>query len=204
MTRPDRAKLLYGVVLVGLIGLTVAGLAPLEPRQRIIGLVLVGLAFLTPSRVQAWLLRFHFRGRRAHQAKRYDEALKLYGLQLANLQRRPQLNHAVWLGWMFYTTRSDAMVWNNISALCLEMGLPDKARSAAENALACDPLYPLPWVNLAGSALLEGDRVSAERCLEQGRTLGYRGTSIDTLIQQTAAAWARIQADRADDASETP
>lgn len=196
MTRPDRAKLLYVVVLVGLLVLTVAGLAPLEPVQRIPVMLLLAVALLAPSRVQAVLLRPHFKGRAAHRAGRHTEALRLYGAQLSAIQQRPQLNHAVWLGWMFYTTRTDAMVWNNIAALCLDLGRPEKARSAAENALALDPLYPLPWVNLAGSALLEDDRTSAERCLAQASTLGFRGTSIDALIQQTSAAWSQLQAGR--------
>ena len=196
MTRPDRTKLLYLSGLVGLTGLTIAGLAPLEAAERVPVLLLVVVALFTPALVQAWLLRLHVQGRRAHRAGHHTEALRLYGEQLAALQQRPQLNHAVRLGWMVYTDRTDAMVWNRIAAICLELGHADKARSAAENALAFDPLYPQPWVNLAGSALLEDDRVSAERCLQQAHTLGLRSTSIDALIRQAAAARARTSTDR--------
>jgi Flp pilus assembly protein TadD len=196
VTRPDRAKLLVLVSLLGLTGLTIAGLAPLESAERVPVLVLVVVALLTPSQVQARLLKLHAQGRRAHRAGRHTEALRLYGEQLAAIQQRPQLNHAVRLGRMLYTDRTDAMVWNSIAALCLELGRADQARSAAENALAFDPLYPLPWVTLAGSALLEDDRLSAERCLQQAHALGFRGASIAALSQQTAAARSRIEADR--------
>ncbi len=202
MTRPDLAKLGY---LTALVVLSYAAFLLAEDLVRAgsIGLLLaLGVLLLLPSRLQALLLRRHFRGRRAHLARRLDDALGLYREQLTELQARPWKNHAVWLGWMFYTTRADAMVWNNIAAVQLDRRQLGAARDAAGEALKLDPKYPLPWVNLAGAALLSEDRPEAERCLAEARKLGYRGTNIDQLIHATSAAWAKVQAapDRSDKA----
>lgn len=193
MTRPDAAKLGYAVALATLATATWWLVYRLEV-DRLWALLALGVLLLLPSRVQAAVLRKHFQGRRAHLERKFDDALALYREQLEALEQRPWKNRSVWLGWMFYTTRADAMVWNNIAALHLDRGEPERARSAARRALELDPKYPLPWINLAGVSYQVDDRAELERCVAQAQRLGYRATTADQLIARAGAAWAKVQA----------
>ena len=195
MTRPTLAKLAYVAALLTLLALA-AGVIALVPAgpQRIVVSGLGVVLLLVPGRLQARLLRAHFAGRAAHAKGHFTEARRLYEQQLEELRAAPWKNRAVWLSWMVWTTRADAMVWNNLAAVAIDAGDLNAIEPAAAEALAIDPLYPLPWVQRAAAAAMRGDREEVERCVEQAALLGYRGTTADALIMRVNAAYGRLQA----------
>jgi Flp pilus assembly protein TadD len=59
--------------------------------------------------------------------------------------------------------------------------------------LALDVAYPLPHVNFARLALVEGDREEAERHLATAKGLGYSGTMLDQLLHEAQSLLAHIE-----------
>ncbi|MBK6808265.1 MAG: hypothetical protein IPG81_05065 [Sandaracinaceae bacterium] len=74
-----------------------------------------------------------------------------------------------------------------------QLGEWSAAREALERALALDVAYPLPHVNLARLALVDGDREQAERHLATAKALGYSGTVLDQLLHEAQSLLARIE-----------
>src|SRR3546814_2031952 len=83
------------------------------------------------------------------------------------------------------------MCFNNVGVAHADLGDASSARDAWEHALALDPLYPVPYANLAALAAADGNVDQAASLLLRARQLGYTGGSLDRAthrVQQLLAA----------------
>jgi tetratricopeptide (TPR) repeat protein len=190
MTRVAKARIAYIALLLA-IGAPVLSLVSWFDDGRVAAAAVVVL--LVPGRIQGALLRNLFRGRRELEAGRPDASIRATTRFLDELQRRPALRHAIWLAWWSYTPHVEAMALNNLGAAHLELGRLDQAERAFADALARDPLYPVPWTNRAVVARARGDVEQATRSLEQARALGYSGGSLDWISRRAAELLTRLE-----------
>src|SRR3546814_18015500 len=70
------------------------------------------------------------------------------------------------------------MCVNNVGVAHADLGDASSARDAWEHALALDPLYPVPYANLAALAAADGNVDQATSLLLRARQLGYTGGSL--------------------------
>lgn len=191
MTRTDWLKLAYGVVIAfAVTGVVVVAALVGDRPWWLLGF---GLLFLAPGRIQGVAYREFFRGRNSLQRGDAAVAIQSFERFLAALTRHPSRKRLIWLAWTVYSTDIEAMTWNNIGAARSALRDFTGARQAFDRALAIDPLYPLPHVNVARIAVAEGNRNAAEQALAEAARLGYRGTSIDSLMQELAGVLARVE-----------
>ena len=123
--------------------------------------VLVGLLLLVPGRLSGFLWRELYRGRRLQQSESLDGAVTEYRAFLAKLERHPWLRRVWWLAWAAYTRDPKAMALNNLGGCLLELGHVGQAEECLRQAVAIDPLYPVPHVNLAELEAKRGNAVAA-------------------------------------------
>lgn len=193
MNRTLKLKLLYVAAFLTLGSLSLWIIMTLFPGRELVGAMLVGLVLLVPGRIQGFVYRDLFRGRRLYCAGRPKEAAGYFQTFIAELRRKPWKKRFIWFSWTFYTTDVEAMAWNNLGAAMTSMGKWTEAKKSFEAALATDAKYPLPYLNLARIAIVEEDRAQAERRIQQAMSLGYRSTTVDQLIYQSQALLAKIE-----------
>jgi tetratricopeptide (TPR) repeat protein len=157
--------------------------------------VLTVLVLLLPGRIAGHYFRDLFTGRRLMDARRFAEAISHFERFLERLQARPRLKRLIWLSAGIYTHDVEAMALNNIGAARLELGQLDQVESPLRRALAVDPDYPLPYVNLARLAVLRGDVDAALAASTAAKRLGYDGSRIDALIHRASGALAALEGD---------
>ena len=74
MNRPLRSKLLYVCALV-ILGAIVAALVMYSPFDKVIVLIATFVVLLIPGRIQGFVFRDHYRGRRLMGAGQFEEAI---------------------------------------------------------------------------------------------------------------------------------
>jgi tetratricopeptide (TPR) repeat protein len=191
MNRTTRLKLATLVLILVLASL--AGFALNALRMGTPWLVAIVIALLVPGRVQGMLWREFFIGRRLLANGQYAEAIPHFERFMEQLKERPNLRHAVWLGWSVYTLKPDVMALTNIGACNLMLGKHELAESALKEAIGRDPLAPLPHFNLALLHQLRNNPSEAERYLALTRSLGYRGAWNDAVVQHAMNAYASAE-----------
>ncbi len=85
------------------------------------------------------------------------------------------------------------MAINNLGAARLGLGQVNEAEQSFTDALAEDPLYPLPHFNLAIVHELRGNRADAAEAVERARQLGYTGGTLDTVIRKSQSLLASVE-----------
>ena len=193
MSRTLLLKLLYAVSAIALGGLALLFIATVFRGRETLGAVLVGAVLLVPGRLQGLFLRKLFRGRQLLDSGQPKPALEQLRAFLDQLNQSRWQKRLIWLSWAVYTPDVEAMTWNNIGAAHTELGSWDEAKAAFTHALAVDRKYPLPHLNLATIALVQGDQEEAQRRFESARSLGYRKSSLDQLIHRAQALLARVE-----------
>lgn len=190
MTRITGARIAFVVLLLALAVPTFVLIRWLDdPRYT----VFVIVALLVPGRVQGVLLRDLFRGRRQLEQGDAEASIASTTRFLGQLDRRPWLRHAVWLAWSTYTHQLRAMALNNLGTAHLRSGRVDEAERWFDQALALDPLYPLPWFNRAIIAQVREDPDRASAAFAEARRLGFTGGSLDQLTQKAGDLLANIE-----------
>jgi tetratricopeptide (TPR) repeat protein len=178
VTRPARRKILALALVIGGIALASAlsGVGKLALAAILLAVSLTGYL----------LGRDFFRGRAAHASRSYLEAIAHYRRFLAQCERPPRsMLRFLWLG--LYTSDVAALAENNIGACLLEIGEGAEATATLEHALARDPGYAVPHVNLAILASLAGDRERADRHRDHALRLGYSSALLDRAIRGAIA-----------------
>jgi tetratricopeptide (TPR) repeat protein len=193
MNRTLLLKLLYLAAVLVLAAVALVIITTAFRGRESFGAILVILLLLVPGRFQGMFFRNLFRGRRLLDSGHPKEALPHLQAFLAQLKESPWKKKLIWLAWSVYTPDADAMAWNNIGAAHTNLGNWEEAKAAFGKALAIDEKYPLPHLNLARIAIVQGDGANAEHHLDSAKKLGYRATSIDQLIHQTQATLARVE-----------
>lgn len=190
MNRTLRYKITYVVLIFAGLGAMV-GVYVLFPSTYT--LVALAIILLIPGRIQGMLFRDLFRGRRLYDLERFEESLHHSKRFLELIRAKPHWKKYLWLSFSIYTPDVEAMVLYNLGTARLQLGRLEEARADFEAALEIDPLYPLPFYNLAVLAELAGRRDLAERYLNQAALRGYRRTSIDEVIHESQGILARIE-----------
>lgn len=192
MSRTSRYKAGYVAAFVSLALLCVAALY-FTGWSKVTGIVLV-LALLLPGRLQGVFFRDLFRGRRELDQGNPAAALPRFERFLATIRAMPWRRHLLWLSWSLYTPSVEAMTLNNIGSAHFALGENDSADIAWRAALARDPLYPIPYSNLALLAAARGDSTAAEELLASAKALGYSRGSLDRVVQQVQSLLAKSEA----------
>ena len=191
MKRTTQYKLRYAVTFVALAAVVVLILSLIG--WTVPALIAASVVLLIPGQVQGHYYRDLFSGRRALEAGDIDASISHTEQFLAAVRERPGLKSLIWLGGVIYTADPEAMALNNLGAAHMEAGRLDAAESAFNDALRVDPLYPIPFTNLAVLSEVAGNRAEAERYLREAEECGYTGGSIDRVIQQSGALLAKIE-----------
>ncbi len=194
MTRTARFKLIYLASLVAC-GILVGAIIFLTPQaNRTAVMILLAVVLLLPGRIQGWIFREHFRGRRLADLGQYEESMRESERFLARVAREPWRKRAVWLGGIAYSRDIEAMTFNNVGIAALHLGELDKAEASFRSALALDPEYPIPHVNLAILASVRGEASGAGLELDQAERLGYSASGADAVLRQAQQVLAMIEA----------
>lgn len=191
MTRVTRYRLLYVLLLVVLAGGAYLVLRAFGYNRAALAVVVVLL--LIPGRLQGLFLRPMFRGRHHLAQGRAGDAAREFESMLALLERQPWRQWALWLGWSAYTPSAKAMALNNLGVARSDLGDRGRARADWERALSLDPLYPVPYANLAAAAAADGDAERAAMLLAQAEQLGYTGGGLDQATHRVQELLATVE-----------
>lgn len=191
MTRVARTKL--GLMLVILLGSGGAMAIIVATGFHPLALLLLFAVLLLPGRIQGRYFRELLQGRLLLSSGQPAAALDHFQRFLLLLRTEPWRKRLFWLSFSVYTPNAEAMTLNNIGAAHLGFGNLAEAESALGEALALDPLYPLPYFNCAVLAMIRGEKAEAVKLLNDSARLGYSGGSIDTLIQRAQSVLAQIE-----------
>ena len=189
MTRVARYRISYFVLLALLAGGTYFAIRAAGNAR--IALAAAIVLLLIPGRIQGLLLRPLFRGQRELAQGRAAGSVHQFEAFIALLERQAWRRWALWLGWTLYTPSAKAMGYNNLGVAHADLGNASSARQAWECALAIDPLYPVPYANLAALAAADGSAEQATSLLVRAEQLGYTGGPLDQAthrVQQLLAA----------------
>jgi len=183
MTRTARYKLGYVAVL--LIVALALGAVIVSLGGGPVVMLATGLLLLIPGRIQGFYYRDLFAARRLLDSGKPEEAILSLERFVKSIEQHPSRSKLLWLAWAIYTPDVLAMAMNNLGAAHLELGQLDAAEQAFAGALAKDPLYPLPYFNLAIVHELRGNRLEAAAAAERARQLGYTGGTLDKVIHKS-------------------
>jgi predicted Zn-dependent protease len=150
---------------------------PLVPPVMIALLLLVLVVTVVLGRT--WL-----RGRAAMRAGRYDEAIALF--EAFQAERAASALPLLWAS--LYTTDPVALSLNNIGACHLSARRADRALAPLGEALARDPGYAMPHVNLAIAHRLLGDPARSQSHAELARSLGFGRDALEAALRRAVAA----------------
>jgi tetratricopeptide (TPR) repeat protein len=191
MTRPTRLRILYGVVVVLLIAFALSILKASKFSPTV--LLVLGLLFLIPGRINGHFWRDFYTGRRMMDSGWNAEAIRVFEKFLVSVRENPTLKYLIWFVWSFYTRDVEAMTQNNIGAVLIRDGRLDQAEERLVQAIRIDDQYPIPYYNMALLAELRGDRKAASESLSTAEALGYRKTNIDEIANKAASILATIE-----------
>lgn len=189
MTRVTRYRLSYLVLIALLAGGAYFAIRSIGNDRVAVAVAVVLL--LIPGRLQGLLLRPLFRGQRHLAQGKAVDAVQEFATLLDLLEHQPWRSWALWLDWSLYTPSAKAMGLNNLGVAHADLGNEASARDAWEGAMAIDPLYPVPYANLAALDAAGGNAEQATALLAQAKQLGYTGGALDQAthrVQQLLAA----------------
>jgi len=189
MTRVVRYRISYLVLLTLLAGGTYFAIRAAGSARIAFAAAIV--LVLIPGRVQGLFFRPLFRGQRDLAQGKAGDAARQFETFIALLERQPWRSWALWLGWSLYTPSAKAIGFNNLGVAHADLGNESAAREAWERALAIDPIYSVPYANLAALAAASKNVEQATIFLAQAKELGYTGGAFDQAtrrVQQLLAA----------------
>jgi tetratricopeptide (TPR) repeat protein len=191
VSRTSKCKIQYFVILV-VLGAAVC-VSLLWFRAPLWGWVAAALVCMIPGRVVGHYYRDLFTGRRLMDARRFAEAIPHFERFLERIRARPALKRLICLSPGIYTRDVEAMTLNNLGIARLEVGELDRVEAPLRRALALDPDYPLPYVNLAHLASLHGDVEAAAAASRSAKRLGYHDTRADAFIRRASGTLASLE-----------
>jgi len=188
MTRTARYKAHY-FAMVGGAGLLALGILTYF-RFAPLAILAVIVAMLVPGRILGFFWRDQLRGLRLLQQRDYA-ASKAASLRFLDyLHASPWIRHLIWLGSSGYSRDPEVLALNNLGAAEVQLGEHDSARAHLGQAIARDPLCPLPFLNLGMLAMKSGDTAEAERCFAEAKRLGYANALSDRIVRASQARFA--------------
>ncbi len=106
------------------------------------------------------------------------------------VRKEPWIKHLIWLGTSSYSRDPEVLALNNLGAAEHGLGEDDAARRHLNEAVALDPLCPLPFLNLGVIAAHKGEMAEAERCFAESRRLGLHNDLSDRIVRASQARYA--------------
>ncbi len=191
MNRVARYKFGYALAVTAILVTVLLALNTLGWNG--LNILMIVLVMIIPGRIQGAIYRDFFRGRRLLDQGRPEDALRAFESFLVIINDKPWMNTLIWLSWSFYTPSIRAMTLNNVGAAHHAVGKLDRAEEIWCTAVEIDPLYPIPYANLAICAASRGDRTVMEELLQKSKVLGYSGGSFDRLARAGQALLARVE-----------
>jgi tetratricopeptide (TPR) repeat protein len=191
VTRTLQLKVRYGGSIAALGAIVCAPL--LWFQAPLWGWAVAALVLLIPGRITAHYYRDLLTGRRLMDAGRFTEAVPYFERFVHHIEARPGLKRLIWFSAGAYTRDVEAMALNNLGASRLELGELDRAEAPLRRALAIDPHYPIPYVNLAELALRRDDLEAAAAASSAAKRLGYRGSRVDALLRRASGTLAALE-----------
>lgn len=191
MSRTKKYKLMYLVAVI--LASTIALLFIYKFKENYYVLSLIVILLILPGRVQGYLWRDFFIGRRLLSLSKYEEAIQYFETFEHKLRNNKWLKYAIWLAAFIYTRSIMVMTLNNIGACYLELGELEKARNYFESALEEDRESPLPFYNLSIISEIEGFHDLAIKQYNTSVKLGYSRTTIDQMVHKAGEIYAYIE-----------
>jgi tetratricopeptide (TPR) repeat protein len=176
-TRPKRnlALLIALVLLPFLFDLQAIAAEILVPAAVIVGLTLsVGWHF--------------FVGRSCCAKQDWSAAISHFKTFEVRARRLRLGRISVPLFFSLYTFDGVALAKNNLAFCLMNSGELEEARRSCNEALAIDPKYALPHINLGIIAALQGSPDTAASHLQRGFDLGYRDRGVQRQVRQILEA----------------
>ena len=192
MSRPLRSKLLYVFALAMLVAV-VATLVVSSPFDKGVVLIATALVLLIPGRIQGFVFRDHYRGRRLMGAGEFEAAIDHFERFLVQVRDKPWKKRFIWFAWGIYSWDIEAMTLNNLGAALMNIGRFDASKNRLEEALRVDSKYPVPHFNLAVLAAAQGDEAQAHEHIYRAEALGYARTPMDRVIHLGQAVLAKVE-----------
>jgi tetratricopeptide (TPR) repeat protein len=191
MTRTERYKIQYFASIAGYAAIVAVllwqfGLQPIT-------IIVVALLLFVPGRVQGFLWRDLYTGRRLLESGSFSSSLSASERFVQLAKSRPWLRKLWWLQGAIYTRDPVAMAQNNIGAAHLELKQFDEAKRAFSDAISLDAEYAVPHFNLAMIAGLEEDEAEKEHRLNRAAALGYSQSVIDNFVKNAGSILARFE-----------
>ncbi|MDH5654796.1 MAG: hypothetical protein OEZ34_02740 [Spirochaetia bacterium] len=191
MSRTLRYKIIYFLLIVILAAPVLYIYIALG--KNLYFLISMAVVFLIPGRIQGYLFRNFFTGRKLMAKQRYKEALEYFFIFLDELKKNPRLKYGIYLAGFIFSNSIHAMTYNNIGAACIDLGDTSKAEKYLKSALEFDDLAPLPYFNLAIVYMIEKNEQEAQNAFRRSEELGYTGSSFDKIIQKAGEIYARAE-----------
>jgi tetratricopeptide (TPR) repeat protein len=188
MTRTTLYKGVYFAMFGGAGALALAVLVHFQFSPVAIAIVLV--AMLVPGRILGFFWRDLLRGLRLLNARNYAESKICSEWFLVEVRAKPWIRYLIWLGSSSYSRNPEVLALNNLGAAEMNLGEPDSARAHLKQAIAIDPLCPLPFYNLGALSKAEGNLDEAERCFAQAARLGYTRGISDKIVSASQTRFA--------------
>jgi tetratricopeptide (TPR) repeat protein len=170
---------MLALAAIGVAAVALGALLP-RPGAAVLATTLLGALVAYVVTFRTWL-----RARRALARGDRAGAAALWERFLGELARRPALRR---FGWGLYTGDFEALTWNNLGVCWL--GRPDtipRAREAFARALALDPLYGMPHVNLGLLERVAGNLEASEQHFAEARRLGVSDKVVQALLRRVLA-----------------
>jgi tetratricopeptide (TPR) repeat protein len=191
MTRTERYKIQYFASIAAYAA--IAAVLLWQFGFQPITIVVVALLLFVPGRIQGFLWRDLYTGRRLLESGSFSSSVTASEQFIQHVESKPWLRRLWWLQGAIYTRDPVAMARNNIGAAHLELGQFDDAKRAFSEAVALDAEYAVPQFNLAMIAGLEEDDAEKEHRLERAAALGYSQSAIDNFVRNAGAVLARFE-----------
>lgn len=155
----------------------------------------VGVAalFLIPGRLQGYVFREFFQGRRALALGQTEQAEGHFLRFLDQIQKRPSRKRLIWFAPGIYTADIEAMTYNNLGVVNLSLDRFGESEKWLRKALGVDPSYPLPHFSLGLLHLLSGSRRKASSSFQEAVRLGFEFSSVDHIFAKLTEALARVE-----------
>ncbi len=179
MTRPRRNQLLYVgfLFLFGWLGVALPDAAGWA----------LSVSLLAVLAAVGWVGRQLFYARLLMRQRKYVEAAQ--ALQRFEAEQESSGFRRL-VGVLIagrYTPNAVAVAENDLGAIASENGRHDVAKKHFERALALDPLYAIPHVNLALLAASAKDGPAAQAAAEKAKALGFSARGLQRALDAIAA-----------------
>lgn len=184
MKRPQRNLTIIMSVLVGVYLLLTR--LPLLAAAALLGVLLLFLLGAAVFGRDLLIARWHSRRRR------FDKALQRYERFEKALKRARWNAWAIVLFPNIYSFDGIAVARNHVAQEFIKMKDVDRAVVWLRAALQHDPLYPVPYVNLAVIAAMREDALNAKREMTKAVQLGFNPISADRILRRALAKGADV------------